>query len=219
MRAETIPRFVVVGSGRVIVKYPSGMLRPAGLVNDAADLFVRSVPEPAHATMVAMRLPELRVDVTFGIERGDELVAVPGRSGRKFLRPCEVELDALEGMGQCHEGVLHQRLRWFRCSLLAAATGRFLDLPQARGLEHILDGEPVPTLPGHALGPRQRRIVLDDPLKLFAGHLTGEEVHGGMDALATAEGGELPDQIIPVLARQVGNGAVVPDAVKSVAWR
>ena len=65
----------------VVVEHPAGVLGAAGLVDQAADLLVVAVPEPADAAMLAVLLPELRVDVPLAVERSHELVAVAGGAG------------------------------------------------------------------------------------------------------------------------------------------
>ena len=101
--AEAVAGFVVVAGFRVVIEHPARMLGAARLVHQTADLVRLVVPEPAHAAVVAMLLPELAVDVAVVVERSDELVAMPRRSGRKLLRPGKFEANALEYMWQRHE--------------------------------------------------------------------------------------------------------------------
>ena len=73
------------------------MLRTARLVQQMSNLFL-AAPETAHAAIVAMLAPKRRVDMAVAIERRHEFVAVPGRSGRKFLGARDLEPNAFEGM-------------------------------------------------------------------------------------------------------------------------
>jgi hypothetical protein len=75
--AEPIARFVVV-SGTFVVKHPTCMLRSTGLVNKAAILVLFAVPKSVDAAMLAVLLPECRIDVASGVERSHELAAMTG---------------------------------------------------------------------------------------------------------------------------------------------
>jgi hypothetical protein len=78
--AEPIARFVVV-SGTFVVKRPTCMLRSTGLVNKAAILVLFAVPKSVDAAMLAVLLPEGRIDVASGVERSHELVAAGSLAG------------------------------------------------------------------------------------------------------------------------------------------
>jgi hypothetical protein len=75
MRAEAIPSFVVIVGRGIVVKDSARTLCTARLVHEMAG-FVVGTPKAPHAAEIAVLLPELRIDVTGGIERGDELIAM-----------------------------------------------------------------------------------------------------------------------------------------------
>jgi hypothetical protein len=72
------------------------MLRTARLVNQEADLIVLAVPEASHATMIAMLMPQLRINVPLCIKWRHEFIAVPRRPVGKLFRAGEIEPDTLE---------------------------------------------------------------------------------------------------------------------------
>src|SRR5450631_1831518 len=74
MGAEAIAGFVVVGC-RIVLKDPKRMLRAARLVHEMTGLVVVA-PEAPHATLLAVLLPELGIDMAVGIERSDKFIAV-----------------------------------------------------------------------------------------------------------------------------------------------
>src|SRR5262245_51257621 len=74
--AEAIAGLVVVLGGLVIVEHPARMLGAAGLVDQAAELVVIAIPESAHTAMLAVFPPKLHIDVSSGIERSDEFIAM-----------------------------------------------------------------------------------------------------------------------------------------------
>ena len=103
--AETIASLVVVLRSLVVVEDPTGVLGAARLVHQAADLVVLVVPEPAHAAVLTILVPQLRIYAPIGAERGDELVAVLGGTVGEFLRAREIEPNALEHVRQLgHDG-------------------------------------------------------------------------------------------------------------------
>jgi hypothetical protein len=72
-------------------------------VDEATDLVVLALPEPAHSAIVPVLVPEMGIDVPDRVEGRHEFVTMmPGASG-KFLRPRQIEADALERMWQRHE--------------------------------------------------------------------------------------------------------------------
>jgi hypothetical protein len=54
-------------------------------VHQAADLLVRTVPEPPHAAVLALLLPKQRIDMSLSVERRHEFVAVARRPRGKLL--------------------------------------------------------------------------------------------------------------------------------------
>jgi hypothetical protein len=81
------------------------MLRSTGLVNKAAILVLFAVPKSVDAAMLAVLLPEGRIDVASGVERSHELVAAAGGTLWKLLRSGKSEPNALEHMWQCHRSI------------------------------------------------------------------------------------------------------------------
>ena len=67
-------------------------------VHEVSHLVVLALPEAPHAAMLAVLLPQMRVDAASRIERSDELVAMPLGAGRKLPGAGEVEPNALEHM-------------------------------------------------------------------------------------------------------------------------
>jgi hypothetical protein len=104
MCAEPIARFVVVSS-TFVVKHPTCMLRSTWLVNKAAILVLFAVPKSVDAAMLAVLLPECRIDVASGVERSHELIAAAGGSFWKLLRSGEIESYALEHVWQCRRSI------------------------------------------------------------------------------------------------------------------
>src|SRR5262245_47946992 len=94
--AEAIAGLVVVLRGLVIVETTARGLGTAGPVDEAAELVVLAIPESAHAAMFAVFPPKFDIDVSIGIERSDEFIAMLVRARGKFLRAGEVEPDTLE---------------------------------------------------------------------------------------------------------------------------
>jgi hypothetical protein len=55
--------------------------------------------------MLAISAPQLGIDVSIGVERSDEFIAVPLRTHREVLGAGEIEPDALEHVRQLrHDG-------------------------------------------------------------------------------------------------------------------
>src|SRR5262245_47524044 len=94
--AEAIAGLVVVLRRLVIVEQPAHVLGAARFVDQAAELVILALPEPAHAAVLAVSVPQLGIDAPIGVERGDEFVAVAVGARREFLRASEIEPDALE---------------------------------------------------------------------------------------------------------------------------
>jgi hypothetical protein len=59
-------------------------------MDDLADLVVFALPEPADPAVLAVRSPQRRIDMPFGIERYHEFISVPGGARWKLLRSGEV---------------------------------------------------------------------------------------------------------------------------------
>ena len=83
--AESITRFIIIGSRNVIIEDPSGMFFAPGLMHDESDFVRLSVPKSPHPAMIAILLPQVRIDMSLIGERRHELVAVSRRPGGKFL--------------------------------------------------------------------------------------------------------------------------------------
>ena len=78
MGAEAIARLVVIIPLRIVVEHPPGMLGASGLMDQASGLVLLALPESANATLVAMGLPSLGIDMSLGVQRSNELIAVIG---------------------------------------------------------------------------------------------------------------------------------------------
>src|SRR6185437_8996065 len=78
MSAEAIARLVVIIPLRIVVEHPPGMLGAAGLMDQASGLVLLALPESANATLVAMGLPSHGIDMSLGVQRSNELIAVIG---------------------------------------------------------------------------------------------------------------------------------------------
>ena len=86
---------VVLVTGNVVAEGPAA----ARAVHEVADILLLAAPEPAHAALLARLLPAVGVDMAVGIERRDELVAVPGRTVRMLLGARQIEADLLQTHG------------------------------------------------------------------------------------------------------------------------
>src|SRR5664279_327977 len=106
MGAEAVAALVVVLGGLIVVEHPARMLRATRLVHQETVFVVLAFPEPAHAAMLALALPELHVDVGRAVERGDEFITVALRALREFLGAGQIEPDAFERMRQGGHGDL-----------------------------------------------------------------------------------------------------------------
>src|SRR5664279_6513693 len=133
MGAEAIAALVVVDPGWVVVEDPARMLGATRLVHQKADLVVLAFPEPAHAAMLALALPELHVDMALVIERGDEFVTMKLRALRELLGAGKIEPDALERVRQRGHGNLHPQAGSFICHIITASVSyTHLTLPTKR---------------------------------------------------------------------------------------
>jgi hypothetical protein len=54
------------------------MLGAARLMDQVSGLVLLSLPKSANATLVAMGLPSLGIDMSLGVQRSNELIAVIG---------------------------------------------------------------------------------------------------------------------------------------------
>src|SRR5664280_3714663 len=121
MGAEAIAALVVVDPGWVVVEDPARMLGATRLVHQKADLVIVAFPEPAHAAMLALALPELHVDMALVVERGDEFVTMKLRALRELLGAGKIEPDALERVRQRGHGNLHPQAGSFICHIITAS--------------------------------------------------------------------------------------------------
>jgi len=76
MGSKSVTYLIIVRTLLVVVKDPTGMLVAAGLMGEKSELFIVAAPETADPALIAMRVPERGIDMTTGIERSDELIAV-----------------------------------------------------------------------------------------------------------------------------------------------
>ncbi len=104
MALEVEAGLVILHVFRIVIEDPASA-RTAGLVRQTADLVVLALPESAHAAVVAVLAPGFLVNVTLGVERGDELVAMLCGPLRELPGAGEVEPDALEIVRQGGHGV------------------------------------------------------------------------------------------------------------------
>jgi hypothetical protein len=100
VRAKSISGFVIISASSVVVKNPASMLTTTWLVCEHAELFIVMTPKASHSAVIAMRLPEMKIDVPFVIERRYELIAVNTGARWKILGACKMQANSLERMGQ-----------------------------------------------------------------------------------------------------------------------
>src|SRR3954471_10736500 len=93
MGAEAIARLVVIIALGIVVEHPPGMLGTARLMDQASGPVLFALPKSTNATLVAMGLPSLRIDMSLGVQRSNELIAVILRSFRMLLRAGKLEAD------------------------------------------------------------------------------------------------------------------------------
>src|SRR5262245_59441687 len=104
--AEAIASLVVLLRCLVVIEDPARVLGAARLVYEAAKLVVLALPEPPHAAMLAICAPQLGIDVSISVERGDEFIAVPLRTRRKVLGRARLSRMRLSTCGNCVMTVL-----------------------------------------------------------------------------------------------------------------
>ena len=91
--AEAIARLVVIIPLGIIVEHPPGMLGASRPMDQTSGLVILALPKPANTTLVAMGLPGLGIDMSLGVQRSNELIAVVLRSFRMLLRAGKLETD------------------------------------------------------------------------------------------------------------------------------
>ena len=96
MGAEAIARLVVIIALGIVVEHPPGMLGTTRLMDQASGLVLLTLPKSANATLVAMGLPSLGIDMSLGVQRSNELIAVILRSSRMLLRARKLEADRFQ---------------------------------------------------------------------------------------------------------------------------
>jgi hypothetical protein len=80
MHPKSVSGFVIVGSIEIVIEHPSSVFGAARLVHEPSDLFLCAVPKPAHAAMLTVFLPKIRVDMSLAIKRSHELITVACRA-------------------------------------------------------------------------------------------------------------------------------------------
>jgi hypothetical protein len=100
---KPVTGLIIVNPVRVIVKHPACMFCSAWLVDEASNLIAVAGPEPTHATMVALLLPKVRIDMALCVKGRNEFIAVVAGTIGEFLRPRKIESDTFECVGQRHE--------------------------------------------------------------------------------------------------------------------
>jgi len=106
VRAKPVTGFVVVHPVEVIVEHPACVLATAGFVHQPTAAIILASPEPAHAAMFPVGVPALRIDVSFGVERRHQFVAVSWRAGGKSLDRARLSRMRLNVWGNAKERVL-----------------------------------------------------------------------------------------------------------------
>ena len=76
--AEAITRLVVIIPLGIVVEHPPGVLGTARLMDQVSGLVLLSLPKSANTTLVAMGLPSVGIDMSLGVQRSNELIAVIG---------------------------------------------------------------------------------------------------------------------------------------------
>src|SRR5262249_4024761 len=136
VRAEAVTGFIIVGSVRIVVEHPARVLGAAGFMDETAELLVLTVPESAHAAVLAIHLPQPEIDMSLAVERRNKLITVARRAGRELLRAGKMEPDALEHVWQGHGGISCSRgvdslCRDHPAIILPAPTRAIFDLHQS----------------------------------------------------------------------------------------
>lgn len=106
VRAKAIAAFVIILSRLVVIENPAAMLGPTRLVDQKTEFVWLTFPKPAHATVVALLLPERGVDVAFAIQGRDKFITMPRRALGKLLGSGEIEPDAFETVRQGRHGLV-----------------------------------------------------------------------------------------------------------------
>src|SRR4029079_6593558 len=78
MGAAEIARLFIIMPLGIVVEHPPGMLGTTRLMDQASGLVLLTLPKSANATWVAMGLPSLGIDMSLGVQRSNELIAVIG---------------------------------------------------------------------------------------------------------------------------------------------
>ncbi len=89
MGTEAVSGLLILLGAIAIIEHPARMLGAAGLVYEETK-FLLVAPEAAHAAIFSMLLPLRRVDMPGSVERRNEFVTMPRRTGGEFLRPREI---------------------------------------------------------------------------------------------------------------------------------
>ncbi len=102
MSPKTVSCFVVIEPVEIVVEHPTGVLLTTRFMNHLTGLDVFAVPEPRDRAGRPMRSPLCRIDVTMGVERYHELVAMTGRPIREIFRSRQMKADTFERVRQNH---------------------------------------------------------------------------------------------------------------------
>jgi hypothetical protein len=81
MRGKAITGLIVIASALIIIEYPAGTFVSAESMHQPADLILFLVPEPPDATIIAMLLPELCIDMSRFVQGSDQVITMPSRTG------------------------------------------------------------------------------------------------------------------------------------------
>ncbi|MFT6671159.1 MAG: hypothetical protein ACJAVZ_002631, partial [Afipia broomeae] len=79
-----------------VVEDPTRAVGAARSVDEAADLVVFAIPKSANAAIVSILLPQHRIDMALSIQRGDEIISMPGGAIGEFPGAGKMKQDAIE---------------------------------------------------------------------------------------------------------------------------
>ena len=87
MAAKAVPRLVIILTFNVVVERP----RPSRTMDQVAQFLFFISPEPTHAAMLALFLPDRGINMPGIVQRGSELIPMTGGPLRVLLRARQIE--------------------------------------------------------------------------------------------------------------------------------
>src|ERR1700733_3331688 len=96
MCAKFVASLIVVVFIGIVVEYPAGVLGATGFVDQTTDLVFLACPKSPNSAVLAILLPEQRVDVSLGVERRNKVVAMARRAIGKFPGAGKVQHNTIE---------------------------------------------------------------------------------------------------------------------------